>query len=88
MQFATSLRPTTSHICGLSGCTYFSTPTHKIYNFREEYAENKICLLILSQAFLITRRILLEFITNVYWSYVLLTVHLSTILNNDQLDTH
>jgi hypothetical protein len=48
-------------ICGLSGCTDFSTLSHKRHDFRKSVIEHKTCVLIfstiLSEAFLILRRI-------------------------------
>jgi len=48
-------------ICGLSGCTIFSTLSHKWHDFREKVTERKMCALIfstnLSEIFLILRRI-------------------------------
>jgi len=39
-------------ICGLSGSTiFFSTLSHKVYNFRKRAAEQKMCVLIFSTAF-------------------------------------
>jgi hypothetical protein len=57
-------------ICGLSGCTkFFSTLSHKRYDFREKVTEHKMCVLIffttLSETFLILRRIQRDSIINI-----------------------
>ena len=61
-------------ICGLSGCTIFSTLSHKLCVFFQKIKiiEHKICVLnfstILSESFLIPRRVGRDVITNLYWS--------------------
>ena len=57
-------------ICGLSGCTIFSTLSHKRHDFRETFMEHKMCILnclqLLSEIFLILRIIQWNVIINIY----------------------
>ena len=60
-------------ICGLSGCTYFSTLSHKRQDFlKKDVTEHKMCVLIVStilaETFLILSRPERDMIKNVYWS--------------------
>ena len=57
-------------ICGLSGCTIFSTLSHKRHDFRKNVIERKMCILIFSttllETFLILRRIRRDTMINIH----------------------